>query len=169
MKSQPWQIQTRKLWSCKERLPRSLKLSISGRALEEILRRSHCFTLIWEKRKSTFVYLSCFIICFGLEIYILLLRSWSHWNCASILQLQHNSTPVSQNRQTQNWAAKKLLHPTMRAGLGNDDYSLSVNREMLYFSRKRNLDSISSLSRLSYYGQGTGLSGISSVGRGPIS
>ncbi|KAK1388392.1 RNA-binding KH domain-containing protein PEPPER [Heracleum sosnowskyi] len=75
---------------------------------------------------------------------------------------------VSQNQQTENWADKTTLHPTMQVGMGNDDYSSSVKREMLYLDRQRNQDSISSLSGLSYSGQGTGLSGISSMGHGPI-
>lgn len=61
-----------------------------------------------------------------------------------------------------------MMHPTMQAGMVSDDYSLSVKREMLYFDRERNQKSLSSLSRLPYYGQGTGLSGISSMGRGAI-
>lgn len=56
----------------------------------------------------------------------------------------------------------------MQAGMGSNDYSLLGTREMLYIDRERNQDFLPSLSGLSYYGKGTGLSGISSSGRGLI-
>lgn len=74
---------------------------------------------------------------------------------------------VSQDRQ-ENWADKTMMRPTMDAGIGSNDYSLLLKREAQYVDRERNLDSKLSLSGLSYYGQETGLSGmsLSSSGRG---
>lgn len=84
--------------------------------------------------------------------------------------LQNNSTMVpqmvSQDRQVENWADKTMMRPTMDAGIGGNDYSLLLKREAQYIDRERNLDPKFSLAGLSYYGQDTGLPGMSSSGRG---
>lgn len=87
-----------------------------------------------------------------------------------LFEKNNNSTMVpqmvSQDRQVENWADKTMMRPTMDVGLGSNDYSLLLKREAQYIDRERNLDSKLSLSGLSYYGQDTGLSGMSSSGRG---
>lgn len=73
---------------------------------------------------------------------------------------------VSQDRHVESWADKTMMRPTMDAGIGSNDYSLLLKREAQYIDHERNLDSKFSLAGLSYYGQDTGLSGMSSSGRG---
>lgn len=129
----------------------------------------HSVLPLFEKNVSSC--LSTFItVCFELIILIMfcclpkgLLRL-----CYSILQNNSTMVPqmVSQDRQVENWADKTMMRPTMDVGLGSNDYSLLLKREAQYIDRERNLDSKLSLSGLSYYGQDTGLSGMSSSGRG---
>ena len=78
----------------------------------------------------------------------------------SFVHFQYNAT-ISQDRQSDTWADKSLLHGTSQTGMGSD-YSLPAKRESLYLDRETQMEH----SGLPMYGQEHGLSGIRSSGLG---
>ncbi|RVX07647.1 RNA-binding KH domain-containing protein PEPPER [Vitis vinifera] len=77
-----------------------------------------------------------------------------------LFERTYNAT-ISQDRQSDTWADKSLLHGTSQTGMGSD-YSLPAKRESLYLDRETQMEH----SGLPMYGQEHGLSGIRSSGLG---
>lgn len=86
------------------------------------------------------------------------LPSWGAYTF--YVHFQYNAT-ISQERQSDTWVDKSLLHGTSQTGMGSD-YSLPAKREPLYHDRETPMEH----SGFSMYGQEHGLSGIRSSGLG---
>lgn len=117
--------------------------------LKEVLGRSQCSSSFWEDCK--------FDCCQGLVIY----GFWWLWGAYNFyVHFQYNAT-ISQDRQSDAWADKSLLHNTSQTGMASE-YSLPPKRESLYLDRETQIEH----SGLPLYGQEHGLSGIRSSGLG---
>ncbi|CAJ1975848.1 unnamed protein product [Sphenostylis stenocarpa] len=77
------------------------------------------------------------------------------------------NAPISQDRQTETWSDKSLLHSTSRPNVF-PDMPLSTKRESILAERESQLDSLFPSSTMSLYGQDSSLSSVRSSALGRL-